>query len=328
MPISHSYFPLPVDRQIVLAFNGETPDHWRAAAKAHGFSLLGRAVDRLHVVLGCAVCNSATLKRISVVLSDKPKCGNCLRERREATAAIVGAKLLGRDPEGDHSYGAYQLECGHVDRRQHGRVEDAANGGAALGCTHCTNDQHAAEADTIGWRLIGPAVRPNQSYREYEHSCGHRQDVSVGNMRAADVNCAGCKEAWTSKPSKIYVFGFVLSDMPVIKLGYSNMPRFRLKYVQVDQDKTQGKLIRKINIASGHAAICLEKAMHRHIKQYRAELIVAHEYFRGQIRTTSEIYHEHGRDYIMSLVDAVDAGWDPNLGPNWEKFATPRTLAS
>lgn len=53
MPLTHTYFAFPIDRQMYLVFKGELHEHWREAAKKHGFTLLGRAVDRLHVVLEC-----------------------------------------------------------------------------------------------------------------------------------------------------------------------------------------------------------------------------------------------------------------------------------
>ncbi|MEP4195944.1 MAG: GIY-YIG nuclease family protein [Aliishimia sp.] len=289
---------------------------------------MGRAVDRLHVVLECKTCGDATLKRISVVLDDNPECGNCIRKRREAAAAKVGASLLGPDPEGDRHYGTYQFACGHVDRRQHLRVEDAAEGGHDLSCETCTTAQRASEAAERGWTLIGPAARNDQSYRRYEHECGHKQDVGIGNMRARDVNCAGCGETWTSKPSKIYLFSLMLPNVPVIKLGYSNNPKFRLRQVQFDPSETRGKLVQEITTETGHDAICLEKAMHRHIKTHRPDLIVERVHFDEHLRTTSEIYHERGRALILALIDAVDNGWDPNLSDDWHQFTSLRDTDS
>lgn len=244
--------------------------------------------------------------------------------RHEAAAESVGAKLLGPDPEGDRHYGTYLFACGHVDRRQHPRVEAAAAGGHALSCETCTTEQHAAEASEYDWTLIGPSARNDQSYRLYEHNCGHRQDVSVGNMRVGDVNCAGCSEAWTSKPSKIYLLSFMLPNVPVIKLGYSNNPTFRLRQVQFDPSETRGTLDREIDAGIGHDAICLEKAMHRYIKMQRPELIVAREHFNDHLKTTSEIYHERGRAFISALIDAADNGWNPNLSGDWQQFTSLR----
>ena len=328
MPVTKTYFQFPVDRQLVPIFKGKEHKHWREAAERHGYSFLGRAVDRLHVVLGCETCDNATLKRISVVLGHNPECGNCILERHEAAAANVGAKLLGPDPEGDRHYGVYQFACGHVDRRQHLRVEDSAAGGSLLSCDTCTTEQHAFEAHACGWRLIGPSKRGNQSYREYEHICGHKQDVGVANMRHADVNCAGCDETWASKPSKIYLLSFKLLNLPVIKLGYSNNPTFRMRQVQFVPEETRGTLDHEIDIETGHRAICLEKAMHRYIKKQRPDLVVERDHFRDRLKTTSEIYHERGRAFISALIDAVDNGWDPNLSEGWKQFTTQRDKAS
>ena len=324
MTLTDKYFQYPVDRQMCLIFDGEIKEHWRVAAERKGYSLLSRAADRQHVVLGCKTCNNATLKRINVVVNNNPDCGNCILERRETAAAQVGAKLLGPDPQGNHHYGAYQFACGHAGRRAHTRVEAAAAGGHNLGCDACTEKRHASEAADHGWTLIGPAARNNQSYREYQHLCGHRQDVSVANMRHGDVNCAGCSETWSSKPSKIYLLTFSLPTLPVIKLGYSNNPKFRLRQVQFDPDKTRGTLDRAIDIKSGHRAICLEKAMHQYIQTHRPDLIVERDLFRDHLTTTSEIYHAHGRTFISALIDAADNGWDPNLTGDWQTFTSLR----
>lgn len=324
MPVTNTYYAFPIDRRMYPVFKGKQHKHWRKAARKHGFKLMGRAVDRLHVVLECKTCGDATLKRISVVLGYNPECGNCIRERREAAATKVGAKLLGPDPEGDRHYGTYQFSCGHVDRRQHLRIESAAAGGHDLSCATCTNEQHAAEALEYDWTLIGPSTRNDQSYRQYEHECGHRQDVAVANMRYGDVNCAGCSETWSSKPSKIYLLSYTLPNLPVIKLGYSNNPATRLRQVQVAPEETQGTLDLEIDIATGHDAICLEKALHRHIKTHRPELIVERDLFRDHLKTTSEIYYARGRAVIIALIDAVDNGWDPNQTDNWQQFTSFR----
>lgn len=322
MPVTKTYFPFPVDRGLVQIFSGKEHKHWKEAAGQHGFAFLGRAVDRLHVILGCSSCGSATLKRISVVLRHNPECGNCILERHETAATRVGAKLLGPDPEGDRHYGVYQFACGHVDRRQHLRVEAAAAGGHDLSCETCTAEQHASEASEHGWTLIGPAARCNRSYRRYEHDCGHTQDVGVANMRHGDVNCAGCDETWTSKPSKIYLLSLMLPNVPVIKLGFSNNPMRRLQQVQNDPDETRGTLDREIDVGTGHDAICLEIAMHRLIRRHRPELIVEQIHFCDHLATTSEIYHERGRAFISALIDAVDNGWDPNLSEDWKQFTS------
>ncbi|WP_299648466.1 hypothetical protein [uncultured Tateyamaria sp.] len=324
MPVSKVQFPFPIDGRAVPVFPKPIPIRWRDAAETKGFHLIARAKDRLHVVLACKICGKPTLKRISVVLGHNPECPHCITARRKAAAATVGAEFVARDPKGDRHYGVYRLACGHTDRRQHHRVEAAASGGHALSCEICLNERHAAEAEAQDWQLIGPSVRKNASYREYEHVCGHRQDVSVANMRSGDVDCAGCGESWTSKPSRLYILSFKLPGLDVIKLGFSSNPEFRMRQVQFDPTNTEGKVQRVVEIETGHRAICVEKALHSHIKAHRPDLIVPPELFRERIRTTSEIYHSHARSYISALLDAVEAGWDPTL----HSISTSRTEPS
>jgi hypothetical protein len=131
-------------------------------------------------------------------------------------------------------------------------------------------------------------------------------------MKHGDVDCAGCGQSWTSKPSAIYLLDFELPRLPVIKLGFSSNPKFRMRQVQTERSITKGSVLRSIPTETGHRAICLEKALHSHIKAHRPDLIVPPELFRAHIRTTSEIYHRHGSSYISALLDAVAAGWDPS----------------
>ncbi len=311
MPVQKTMYPFPIDGALRAAFLGKNPDHWYKAAEAKGFSLIGRAVDRLHVVLGCKSCGTPTLKRISVVLGHNPECPHCIRIRRQTAAAAVGATLCDPDPEHDRHYGLYMLACGHQDRRQHSRVEAAAAGGHKLSCRICLRERHAAEADIHGWQLLGAAQRSNKSYRRYEHLCGHQQDVAVANMRTGDIDCAGCGESWSSKPSKIYLMAFTLPEAPVLKLGFSSNPEYRLRQVQENPEVTKGTLLRETPVETGHRAICVEKALHSHIATHRPDLIVPPNLFQAHMRTTSEIYHRHAKTYISALLDAVATGWEP-----------------
>lgn len=313
MPSRKTMYPFPVDGALRPVFQGAQLPHWQAAAEAKGFCLIGRAVDRLHVILGCKTCGTPTLKRISVVLGHNPECPHCIRIRRESAAAAVGAQLCGPDLDGDRHYGLYQLVCGHRDRRQHTRVEAAADGGHKLSCSICLQERHAAEAEVQGWQLVGDALRTNKSYRHYEHQCGHQQDVAIANMRSGDIDCAGCGESWASKPSKIYLMAFTLPEAPVLKLGFSSNPALRLRQVQEDPEPSKGALLRETSVATGHRAICIEKALHAHIATHRPDLIVPPALFRSHMRITSEIYHHHGKTYISALLDAVASGWDPSV---------------
>ena len=313
MPTSTTvHFPFPVDGAVLPVFACETPPHWHAAAEAKGFTVIGRAVDRLHVVLGCHACGRPTLKRVSVVLGYNPECGHCIRDRRVAAAERLGARLIGPDPEGNRHYGEYMLACGHVARRQHTRVEDAAAGGHALGCETCLDARLEAEAGRWGWRLAGPAARDDRSYRRYEHACGHRQDVAVANMRWGDVDCAGCGETWTSKPSRLYLLEFALPGLPVIKLGYSSDPEYRLRQLELDPARTRGAILREIAVETGHRAVCVEKALHVLVRSRRPDLAVPPELFRDHLRAVSEIYHRRGLPWISRLLDDVEAGRDPS----------------
>jgi len=60
MPLSKVTYPFPIDGDVHHIFAGASLDHWKKAAMRNGFTLLGRAKDRLHVVLGCKRCADPT----------------------------------------------------------------------------------------------------------------------------------------------------------------------------------------------------------------------------------------------------------------------------
>lgn len=93
MPLSQFTYPFPIDGKFQLIFQGARPAHWQEAATQKGFELIGRAKDRLHVVLGCTVCGAPTLKRISVVLGHNPECPHCIQARRAAAARAIGVSI-------------------------------------------------------------------------------------------------------------------------------------------------------------------------------------------------------------------------------------------
>jgi hypothetical protein len=314
MPITNSIYAFPIDSKFRRIHHGTIYKHWRDRAEANGFTIVGRAVSHEHLVLGCQTCGLPTVARVSLVRDDNPKCPHCIQERRGNVALDYGALHLGPDPVGDRKYRLYKLPCGHTARRQPGCVKKAAAGHHKLRCGVCLKEKHAAEAEAQGWQLIGKAKRKGASYRRYEHVCGHQQDVTIANMRHGDVDCAGCGQSWTSKPSKIYLLRFHLPDYPVIKLGYSSNPEFRMRQVQYDPLVTRGAVIRDIPMPTGHEAMRFEKALHSFISASWPDLIVPPDIFKPHLRTISEIYDRRAEAIISDLLDAVLAGWDPSSG--------------
>lgn len=323
MPYANAFYPFKIRGEYPKVLIGPITRNIVAAADSKGFIVLGRGGPKPQMfILGCRACGRPIHRRDSVILHHGIDCEGCSNKKDEVAAAALGGELVSPKPMGQRGLRKWRLKCGHVAIGQRGNMRKAARGNNNASCKECLKKQHAAEAADHGWTLIGPAGRNNQSYRQYAHSCGHLQDVSLANMRHADVNCAGCSETWSSKPSKIYLLSFALPTLPVIKLGYSNNPKLRLRQVQFEPDKTRGTLVRAIDIVSGHRAICLEKAMHQHIKTHRPDLIVERDLFRDHLTTTSEIYHAHGRTFISDLIDAADKGWDPNLSGDWQTFTS------
>ena len=277
---------------------------WVLAADRHGFDVIGRMRGKDHIVLGCRACDTPFAVRASVVRSARPLCHACIRSRRAAAAAAVDAYLVGPTPD-DMRVGFFALPCGHVVRRQYQSIERNAQLGFSIDCPTCREMRYADEARLFSWTLTGSAVDASDGYRSYRHTCGHLQDISIGNMLWGDCNCAGCAATWSAKPSFIYMFAVDLPSLPVVKLGYSARPSKRLRH-QLDIDRSvPTRILRVLPLVSGHLAQREEKACHRFMHRDHREMVVPKAVFGTAINTQGEIYHAAAASLIYELMGAV-----------------------
>jgi len=283
---------------------GPVSPGWVFAADRHGFDVIGRMRDKDHLVLCCRACNSPFAVRVSVVRDARPLCHACIRSRRAAAAAAVGANLVGPTPD-DMRVGFFVLSCGHVVRRQYQSIERAAEVGFSIDCPTCREARYAEEARAFGWTLAGPAVDAPDGYRSYRHGCGHLQDISIGNMLWGDCSCAGCAATWSAKPSFIYMFAVDLPGLPVVKLGHSARPAKRLRHqLDIGRD-VPTEILRVLPLASGHLTQREEKACHRIMHRNHPEMVVPKAVFGTAINTQGEIYHAAAAPLLHALMDAV-----------------------
>ncbi|RYH01014.1 hypothetical protein EU805_15515 [Salipiger sp. IMCC34102] len=279
---------------------------WIEGAADDGFDLLGRARDRYHGVLRCRSCETLSLTRINVFRDHTAPCRACIRDRREADAATLGAELLGPDPR-DRHYGHYRLSCGHTVRRQFHRMTTAAAGGHAIDCETCREVRYADEARAFGWTLVGPATSGRSGYRRYRHGCGHGQDISIGNMAWGDCSCGGCGTDWSGQPSFVYLFRIDLAGLPVVKLGYSARPAKRLRHQLGIDRAVRTEVLRVVQMASGNLAVRDESACHRHMREAHPGAIVPKAVFGDAINTQGEIYHATALPVLQALLDRIAA---------------------
>ena len=293
-----------VDGAAVTLCSKPLPRALHSAAARAGFDLVSRTDHKDWLLIRCRTCGAVSLRRRNVVRDHRPECHHCIRDRRVEAAAIIGATLIGADPDHRH-YGLFRLACGHIVRRQYLRVEHAAGGGHAAGCGACREARYAEEAKAQGWTLVGPAVSSRDGYRSYRHRCGQAQDVSVGNMQHGDVDCSGCGESWSSKPSAIYLFRIGLATGTVLKLGYSSNPRRRLRQQLGIAKGTSTKILRVVRMPTGHEAQVEEKAIHALMRRTRPELIVPKPVYGDAINTRTEIYTPQAGTILHERLDAV-----------------------
>jgi hypothetical protein len=241
-----------------------------------------------------------------VLLGHKLQCNHCLWKVRFAEAMACNATITGTHPK-SHKIAQVTLGCGHSVERQYGRIASAAVGPHTLGCEACREERHSNDAVGSGWSLVGQTAPRKINYRSYQHHCGHQQDHAIVNVDRRQVDCAGCGESWASKPSSIYLFKIPLPHGTLLKFGYSNDPKRRLRQQLGEAARDHGVILRVIDLPTGHAAQKAEKSAHRFLSKNHPSLVADHSLFNGQIKTKSEVYLPSAEPLILKLIDAIAA---------------------
>lgn len=280
---------------------------WIEIASSKGFDLVGRIDDRLHLALRCRKCGAVHKSRLFTLMSAQPSCPACIEVEWRNEAETAGLEFLGRDPEHRH-YAIYQAPCGHEIRRQTGLIKRMAAGKTGVRCEICHAEIEAAEARARGWTLIGADSDSDPNYRLYHHGqCGHEQRIARINMRNGRFACHGCDAGWAASPSYLYAMSFTLaSSRDVVKLGYSRNPQARLTSQLCLDPEMPCDLLRTVQIASGHAALSIEKGMHARLRREHPEAVLLPSSWQGQINVHSEIYDGALTPLILQMLDEIE----------------------
>lgn len=281
------------------------PDHWHGYAEDKGFEIVARGPDRYHLHLRCERCGGVMICKIYTLRTAQPICPHCLEARWRALCQDAGVTFLGR---GDRAnYLRVQLPCGHETDRQQELLERVRRGATALRCSVCLEARMQAEARERGWELIGDDPDGSQNYRLYQHGCGHRQRVAVGNMVTGRFTCGGCSEGWTGDQSFLYMMRFGLrSGRDAIKVGFSRDPVSRLRYQLITERDQKARLIRTIAVQTGQEAMILEKRLHTTLRQQHPEAVLDRVEFANEVKVVSEIYDARIEAPIAALLDRIE----------------------
>lgn len=289
-------------------FPGAILPKWIKVAEAKGYDIVGRIIDRLHLALRCRRCGATQKARIYTLLSAQPLCQSCLLAEWRKDAAASGLAFLRRDPTHRH-YAFYLMPCGHEVRRQFELVKRSAAGLIGVRCNTCKAATEADEALARGWSLRSADPEGNPNYRVYAHTeCGHDQRIARANMQSGRFSCGECGEDWPSATSYIYAMSFTLaSGREVVKLGFSRNPECRLTY-QLQRDREMPcRILRMVPMATGNAALCAEKAMHKRLRTEHPYAAIHPAAWEGQIRVKTEIYDGALTPVILGLLDDLEA---------------------
>ena len=291
-------------------FPGPIHVRWSQTAAKKGFEIVSRVQDRSHFSLKCAICGALNLVALYVLMNNNPLCKGCLHTKKHAAAEAAGLTYLGRDPT-DRHYAFYLGECGHELRRQIEFVTKVGAGKVEARCEICHVDKERADATSRAWEWLGPDAEGDPNYRMYRHTkkaCNHVQRIARANLQTGRFSCNECGGAWPSEPSTIYLMRFEMPDGDhLLKLEFSNDPIGRLTFQLQLRPDLCAELLREVPMPTGHAAICMEKKFHTHLKTGWPEHVVAPAIFTGIINVKTEIYRLALLDEMHRLLDGLQA---------------------
>ena len=291
-------------------FAGVVWQKWREAAENKGFDIEARVLDRYHFALRCHICGALTLVKLFVLMNNKPLCQGCLHHQKVSGAAAAGLTFLRRDPT-HHKYAFYRGACGHELRRQFGLITRIGACEVAARCETCHLDKERAEAKVHDWVLLGPDAARDPNYRMYRHlkdACNHVQRIARANLQVGRFSCNECGGNWPTEPSFLYLMRFEMPDRGhVLKLGFSNDPINRLTFQLRLRPDLYAELLREVPMPTGHAAICVEKKFHTHLKANWPQHVVDPAVFSKVICVKTENYHVDLCDEIHRLLDGLEA---------------------
>lgn len=289
-------------------YTGTIKPDWINAARAKGFKIVARIVNRLHLALECGRCGHVNKVRLYTLTSAQPLCENCIDEPRRKDAQAAGMMYLCQDPSNRH-YGIYQLKCGHEVRRQFVLIKRVVAGATSVRCETCHAAAEAAEAASLGWNLLGPDPDGNANYRLYRHTdCGHEQRIARANLQSQRFSCGNCGVDWPAAPSYIYAMRFTLvNGRELIKAGFSGNPWSRLNHQLKLDPNMPSAILRTVAVPTGHEAIRLEKSLHAELRRVHPDSVVDSASYRDQIRVTSEIYDGSLTETILAHLNKIEA---------------------
>lgn len=126
-------------------------------------------------------------------------------------------------------------------------------------------------------------------------------------MQTGRFGCHKCGDGWCAAPSALYAMSFTLANgRNLVKLGYSRDPESRLLHQLRIDPEMPCELLRTVPMASGQAALRIEKRLHRDLRRRHPSAVIDPQNFRHALRVRSEIYDASLTPVVLEMLNRIE----------------------
>lgn len=200
-------------------------------ASEAGLTIIGKGKNCNYRLYKFNECNHEREIQVGDVRNGNFNCHHCQQDKLNQEAAKANLTLIGA---GKNAY--YRLyrfnSCNHEREITVGEVRSGV-----FKCHHCQQDKINKEASCVGLTIIGKGK--NKDYRLYRFdSCGHEQEIQVGDVRINNFNCQTCGDSQWTKESGLYSLLITDGDKKWIKVGVAKDVDARIKLYKLNKTAT------------------------------------------------------------------------------------------
>lgn len=146
-------------------------------------------------------------------------------------------------------------KCGLVQRAAFSYIKEGK-----FNCYGCLIHRHFDEANQHGLELIGPSLTGDVKRRHYRFQCGHKRDISTGDVRLGNFSCTECRSE--ALQSHLNYYGFELLGRPDKSMCSDPTQFYHVRYKTCGHSRivTQQCLFGR---SVGECSICYEEVLQK-----------------------------------------------------------------